>query len=93
MLTSNKRKVLTMARIALEDSRVDFLCHAIEHVANQNENLANECRVLKAYVVDALDEHYTLACWQITNGFGERDDKQTRKDRLAWIDWMLGEPK
>jgi len=92
MLTPNKRKVLAMARIALEDRRVDFICHALDYVEGRNANLHAECRELKMFVIHALGENYTLTCWQEKNGFSERSDSQYRADRLAWIDWMLDEP-
>jgi len=92
MLTEKKRKVLKRVRQLIASKEQEFICHAIHYVADNSDGLDDACRELKMFVTHALGNNYTLFCWQKSNGFAEHDDQQLRKDRLAWIDWMLDEP-
>lgn len=49
------------------------------------------CRQLQQYIETALEGSAWLDSWQTRNGFGHRSNSQIRKDRLAWIDWMIAD--
>jgi hypothetical protein len=94
MLTKNKRKVLKRVRKMIATGEQEFICHALSYVAHEDIRLEEACRKLRAYITEVLAGNYTLYCWQKANGIADSDDdRQLRKDRLAWIDWMLDEPK
>jgi hypothetical protein len=96
VLNKAKRKVLKRVRVLIHSGRKKFICHAIEEVQAAATSAATDkaCRELRRYVRASLDGHSTLSCWQRGNGISSRyTTEQLRADRLAWIDWMLDEPK
>lgn len=99
-LTPLKREILIEARQRILEVKETYLCYAISYVSGHHPTSpATSAEKKKAgeelekFVAGAVDTHdgTTLQCWQISNGFGLRSPKQQRRDRLDWIDWMLGE--
>ena len=95
MLTPDEMIVLRLARRRIESRSNFFLCNAIRHAARQNPYLKKAADRLCAYinqelgVVDPYDPA-VLGAWQRAHGI-EHDGDQQVADRLAWIDWMLGD--
>lgn len=100
-LTSKEQLLLLGARTRLLDKRVDYVCHGIEQACQAN-GWDPSCKArtrLKKYIYGQLktkthghvEQHYTLEDWQESSGLGLRAPDVVRKDRIAWVDWMLGE--
>ncbi|PRE27566.1 hypothetical protein [Burkholderia multivorans] len=93
-LTPEKREALMLARMRIAAGQSRFICFALESVTIKRPYLEEAAAELKGYIHDKLGDRYvSLEAWQKRNGFGERGEEQCRQDRLAWIDWMLDEPK
>jgi hypothetical protein len=100
MLTDGQRKLLRNARMLIEIGKEDFVCFAIRQawVADSGYIEHEEMIELKKWVNNAVFMTHkngtttnTLSAWQYKNGWGHRGDEQLRRDRLAWIDWLLEE--
>jgi hypothetical protein len=101
-LTPEKREALELARERIAYWRNDYICNALLDTARLNPRLHSAAMELRSYITEKLGgmrvvgQHRiapTLEEWQVSNGLGERGREQLRRDRLAWIDWMLDEPK
>ncbi|MBU9525022.1 hypothetical protein [Burkholderia multivorans] len=93
-LTPEKREALMLARKRIAAERSRYICFALESVTIKRPDLTEAAIELRRYISDKLgSRHVGLRSWQQRNGFGDRGDAQLRLDRLAWIDWMLDEPK
>lgn len=92
-LTPEKREALNLARERIAAGQSRFICLALDDVCTLFPYLGPACKQLRAYIRDQLRPWGTLGEWQVTNGCGDRSYPQQRRDRLAWIDWMLDEPK
>ncbi|MCL4664453.1 hypothetical protein L0Z16_03465 [Burkholderia multivorans] len=93
-LTPEKREALTIARRRIATEADTYICYALSYVATNCPGLDRAAIELKCYIADQLGAPFTgLETWQRRNGFGGRSLAQQRRDRLAWIDWMLDEPK
>lgn len=93
-LTPEKREALKLARELIATREYDYICHALSYVAVNCPGLDRAAVELKGYIGDQLgSRHIGLEVWQGRNGLGIREWHQLRLDRLAWIDWMLDEPK
>jgi hypothetical protein len=94
MLTHNQVRVLTAARRRIEDRRNDYLCVAIREAAGDiGPEMHEASKDLRNYIANAMRTNgkwiAMLSTWQERNGFAGRNYEQRRKDRLAWIDWLL----
>ncbi|CAJ6339639.1 hypothetical protein [Burkholderia pseudomallei] len=88
MMTDEMREALKLARHLIETRDVDRICIALIWIARNYPRLGGACFTLREYIEKCLgDEDFDY--WQLNNGFGLRHPAQTRRDRLAWIDWML----
>ncbi|KVD81899.1 hypothetical protein WS62_23365 [Burkholderia sp. ABCPW 14] len=92
-LTTEKREALRYAREMIESGQEMYICFALYSVKRKHPRLAGACQVLRDYIEIQLGHCGPLESWQRKNGFGERCGYQSLFDRLAWIDWMLDEPK
>lgn len=97
-LTPEKREVLKLARERIEKKMNHYICHALSDAAFWEPRLKEAARELRSFVneqvrIEGARCSATLEKWQRRNGFGGRSIAQVRRDRLAWIDWMLDEPK
>lgn len=92
-LTPEKREALKLARARIESRQNMFICHALNWVQFSRPDLKEACVSLKLYIAKQISPERSLGMWQLLRGFGYRSDAQRRLDRLAWIDWMLDEPK
>ncbi|WP_186267984.1 hypothetical protein [Burkholderia gladioli] len=88
-LTPEKREALTMARTHIETQRETYICLALDYVKNRHPRLQNACDSIADFIRDALD-CYSLDIWQCYRGISRSPD-QRGADRIAWIDWMLGD--
>lgn len=89
-LTKDERKALELARERIATSRAIFICWALRDVGKEYRLPVAR---LKRYIATRLDGSNALYGWQINHGLGDRGPEQRRKDRLAWIDWMLDQPE
>lgn len=93
-LTPEKRKALKLARERITTKHDEYICHALSYVAVNYPEFARAAVELKGYIGEQLGSPFSgLDSWQARNEFGNRGYDQRRLDRLAWIDWMLDEPK
>ncbi|MDN7998085.1 hypothetical protein QZN00_13100 [Burkholderia multivorans] len=92
-LTPEKREALVLARKRIAADKNQYICHALDYIAMRHPYLEAECVSLKQYIGKQLGSTTTLGGWHKFNGFGDRGGAQRHLDRLAWIDWMLDEPK
>ncbi|WP_261526138.1 hypothetical protein [Burkholderia multivorans] len=93
-LTPEKREALKLARKRIVSGQSRYICFALESVTIKRPDLEEAAAELKGYIHDKLGNRYVgLEKWQRRNGFGARSIDQVRRDRLAWIDWMLDEQK
>ncbi|WBF05192.1 hypothetical protein [Burkholderia phage CSP3] len=92
-LTPEKREALMLARERIAMRKNEFICHALDHVKGTRPELKAACISLKRYIGRKLSPARALGVWQSNNGIVGRDYTQRCLDRLAWIDWMLDEPK
>ncbi|WP_254213950.1 hypothetical protein [Burkholderia multivorans] len=93
-LTPEKREALKLARKRIAAGQSRYICFALEAVTIKRPDLEEAAAELKGYIHDKLGNwHVSLEAWQRRNGFGDRGEEQWRQDRIAWIDWMLDEPK
>ncbi|MCW3543080.1 hypothetical protein [Burkholderia cenocepacia] len=92
-LTREKREALKHARERIAANKNQFICHALDWIKEYRPELGAACVSLKRYIARQLRPVNSLGQWQELHGFGHRSDAQRRADRLAWIDWMLDEPK
>ncbi|CAB3972290.1 MULTISPECIES: hypothetical protein [Burkholderia] len=93
-LTPEKREALKIARRRIATKCDDYICHALSYVCINCPGLTVAAVELKKYIGEQLGNPFIgLEAWQGRNGFPDRSLAQLRRDRLAWIDWMLDEPK
>ncbi|MBU9446897.1 hypothetical protein KTE29_03760 [Burkholderia multivorans] len=93
-LTPEKREALMLARKRIAAGRSRYICFALESVTIKRPDLVDAADELRRYISEQLGSRYVaLEQWQRRNGHGPRTLEQQRLDRLAWIDWMLDEPK
>ncbi|MCG0577269.1 hypothetical protein L6Q82_04870 [Burkholderia cenocepacia] len=97
-LTPEKREALLAARVRIEKKWDTFICNALRSVGDHNPRLMPAADELRKFVnaqvtLPRQRTAATLGKWQRRNGHGFRTMWQQRADRLAWIDWMLDEPK
>jgi len=92
-MTPEKREALTLAREMVRDEREIFICGALITIQQKHPTLYDACMKLRRYIMRQLGKHHYLSQWQRGNGFPARSLAQLRRDRLAWIDWMLDESK
>jgi hypothetical protein len=92
-LTPEKREALKLARERIASCNATVICEALMTVAGDRPELRAACKELRSYIVRQLTPCLYLGAWQRRNGFYGRSLAQERRDRLAWIDWMLDEPK
>lgn len=90
-LTQEMRTALMRAREIIATNRHQFICHALYDVKFADASLQLAVADLEAYIAKVLCPYHTLGFWQKAHGFGMRLDAQRSADRLAWIDWMLGD--
>ncbi|WP_105132653.1 hypothetical protein [Burkholderia sp. BE12] len=91
MLTKNERRALIRARDLIEIGKQDMICLALNAVAVDDPALDRAAERMRFYIHTALDGFATLGGWQLARGIGRSKFDAMRADRLAWIDWMLGE--
>jgi hypothetical protein len=98
MLLSAERQLLIRARRILlkQETRIG-ICTALYMATYpplfEKDALAQMAYTrLRLYIGDALAPFATLESWQKHHGF-YCGATTCRRDRLAWIDWMLGEEK
>lgn len=90
MLTADERRALQLARDIIRNGRQEFICVALTQVMVNNPRLIRAGHRLRCYIDGALEGEGSLGWWQRCHGF-DRDRNQQRLDRMAWIDWMLGD--
>lgn len=90
MLTKGERKALMVARALIESGERNYICFALGAAWAMGVCSRKELCRLKRYIQDQLGagESGSLWGWQKERGMFPTDD-QIRKDRIAWIDWML----
>jgi hypothetical protein len=104
-LNKIERKLLKQVRRMLRRGETAYICRGLA-TASYEMRLGEACsklqkceqisiatRRLDNYVMECLDGSHALGGWQRANGHGERSDEQRRQDRIAWITWMLDQPK
>ena len=93
-LNADERDLLHEARALIERGEIKVICRALYHaefVGPHTGGRRDALHRLTAYISNALGSPLeTLRGWQIRRGMTGRD---TRADRLAWIDWMIEEGK
>lgn len=92
-MDKRKIKALMKARLLIEREDEDYICYALAMVASTNPKLADAKDALTDYILDQLSPFSFLGPWQ-QKTFGIPGTYiQQRKDRLAWIDWMIEQLK
>lgn len=91
-LTQNERRALIEARKYIKAGSESFVCLALRIAAYYEPELAFAADRLCSYISEMLGSSAFLSGWQHSHGIFH-DAHQQRADRLAWIDWMLNEPK
>ncbi|WP_186181681.1 hypothetical protein [Burkholderia gladioli] len=93
-LTPEKRKALTLARYRIAASLDDYVCFALDEIGRKFPSLEIACNDLRIYILQSLRQDnpgcFTLQQWQQRHGICHLS-VELRDDRLAWIDWMLGD--
>lgn len=90
-LTSEKREALKLARALIVSRKSNFICFALLDVARDYPDIKSECHQIIDYIGESLGHSCSLGAWQDINGFGNKNPFELRLDRIAWIDWMLGD--
>lgn len=90
-LTNDAREALKFARHLIANGHANSICFALTSVKNDLPHLTGACDRVKAYIQQQLSPHGTLGIWQQANGFAPRTWEELRRNRIAWIDWMLDE--
>lgn len=86
-----ERELLKAARIRIERGQNSYICIAMRDIAEmRGGEYYTAYRKLRAYINKALERHTSLPSWQFHRGI-HRSPGLVRLDRLAWIDWMLGD--
>jgi len=87
----NKVKALTYARSLLVEGRKSTICGALKTVRREEPQLAEAVWYLHAYINEALSGCTFLHGWQRNVGIapGYVHTEKGRKDRIAWVDWMI----
>ena len=91
-LNKNERKALELAWWQIQTAQSSRICYALSAIGRKDQKLLYATIRLRLYITDALEPFTLFEDWQVANGFGHRSDEQIRRDRLAWIDWMLDQP-
>jgi hypothetical protein len=98
MLTNQMRAALIAARAMIASGEENYICLALTDIGCARPDLDNACEALREYIRIALGEYSTLYSWQVNTGVlpghaphNATRVRQLRRDRLAWIDWMLME--
>lgn len=87
-----QRKILKRARNLIENCDERYICGAIDTVIENNPSWESDGGYLKSYIDRQLGGNVGLWGWQRRNGLNP-ESRNHRKDRLQWIDWMLGDLK
>ncbi len=90
-MKAKKIQVLRMARDLIADGERSYLCHALGAVAGRNVRLKETAWRLIEHVMRELEGHGTLENWQKAHRGMPTDYRRSRRDRLAWIDWMIAD--
>lgn len=90
MLTQDERRALQLARQIIWRGGQEFICVALTEVMVKHPYLITASYRLREYINDALQGEGSLGWWQRRRGI-KRDRTQLQLDRMAWIDWMLGD--
>lgn len=95
-MTKNQRRLLLLAREQIANRNERYICLALTFASygtnrRSTERDLKDIAYLKHYVSVMLGNYATLHDWQffVLGANGSFD--QQRRDRLAWIDWMLGD--
>lgn len=85
MLTDKERVYLKIVRALISRGDEFYICYGLEEQNNEGT------KRLRNYIARKLGKNcLTLGNWQRKRGIFH-DERQQRKDRLDWIDWMLGD--
>ena len=100
--TENKIKALKLARRLIASGEISHLCTALDRIADADGRLVTAAYELKRYISKMLggagSSSSTLGEWQRQHGVRPLDwipsesrasKLQYKRDRLAWIDWMI----
>jgi hypothetical protein len=93
-MTKTEREALKLARDLIVNKRERFVCLALKEISATHPELDSACTGMKRYVNRLLMPYDNLQDWQRANGFDgvqSRDADQRQADRVAWIDWILGQ--
>lgn len=94
-VTNNQRRLLWIARDHIASGRETYICLALTRA---NHRMFGNCPMLdeqdagylKYYIHNMLEGSGRLQDWQHKHGIW-RGPHEQQLDRLAWIDWMLGD--
>ena len=98
--TEQKIDALKLARRLIASGDISHLCTALDRIAHADDRLVTAVYELKRYINKMLDggSSSTLGEWQRQHGIrpmkwipseSRASKLQYRRDRLAWIDWMI----
>lgn len=95
-MTKNQRRLLLLAREQIANRNERYICLALTCATfrtgrSSTERDQKDMAYLKHYISAMLDNYATLQDWQYFVIGANRSFDQQRRDRLAWIDWMLGD--
>lgn len=97
MLTKKERQLLIAARALIKSGDFGRICWALQFGATHEVDDPSDpewyiaCARLRFYITQRLGIGVpSLEYWQQERGIYHTPE-QCRKDRLDWIDWMLGE--
>jgi hypothetical protein len=90
------RQLLTQVRATVAVSNPEpkqcdyYICHHIRDARRANPALTPAADYMLDYIRTQLDDCWNLEVWQRYEG-RQSLSKGVIADRLAWIDWMLGD--
>lgn len=85
-----KIAVLRAARKRIANDLNSMVCLALHEACDSNARLSSlATKELLTYVQNAISPHTTLGSWQRANAVKAQGLRDLKKDRLAWIDWMI----
>lgn len=92
-MTKYHREALRRARELIDSERKEYICFALDvvRVHSKSDALQTACRELKVEIAAYLGPTLSLGWWQARNLPSRKRPRDTRVDRLAWIDWMLAQ--
>jgi hypothetical protein len=94
VLTEFDRKLLKKVRVLvrLSEDPYGHICPRISEVLESGEmEVPNDGTFLADYIRRSLAGDVTLEGWQNQHNFMVSRGRDHIADRLAWIDWILGE--